>query len=311
MAAEINDTLQKIPVINQIAKWTNQLKLPGLDGFTLYDLLSLYSIGILKGTFSSRAGAIAFSFFMAIFPFLLFILNLIPFVWFIDNFQQELLNYLEELLPPQTSGLFQDIFYDIANNPRAGLLSVVFILSVFLMSNGVNAIFTGFEFSYHTKINRTIVRQYIVAVGIAIIIAFLLLIAVIATIYFTVIIEQFNSLGVVGDSLILAKYGRYAILVAVLVLGISILYYFGTKEGRKTRFFSIGSFFTAILIILTTYLFSIYVENFSAYNKLYGSIGALLILMLYIWLNSNILLLGFELNGTLYNLKQKSKSLDA
>lgn len=311
MAAEINDTLQKIPVINQIAKWTNQLKLPGLDGFTLYDLLSLYSIGILKGTFSSRAGAIAFSFFMAIFPFLLFILNLIPFVWFIDNFQQELLNYLEELLPPQTSGLFQDIFYDIANNPRAGLLSVVFILSVFLMSNGVNAIFTGFEFSYHTKINRTIVRQYIVAVGIAIIIAFLLLIAVIATIYFTVIIEQFNSLGVVGDSLILAKYGRYAILVAVLVLGISILYYFGTKEGRKTRFFSIGSFFTAILIILTTYLFSIYVENFSAYNKLYGSIGALLIFMLYIWLNSNILLLGFELNGTLYNLKQKSKSLDA
>jgi membrane protein len=311
MAAEINDTLQKIPVINQIAKWTNQLKLPGLDGFTLYDLLSLYSIGILKGTFSSRAGAIAFSFFMAIFPFLLFILNLIPFVWFIDNFQQELLNYLEELLPPQTSGLFQDIFYDIANNPRAGLLSVVFILSVFLMSNGVNAIFTGFEFSYHTKINRTIVRQYIVAVGIAIIIAFLLLIAVIATIYFTVIIEQFNSLGVVSDSLILAKYGRYAILVAVLVLGISILYYFGTKEGRKTRFFSIGSFFTAILIILTTYLFSIYVENFSAYNKLYGSIGALLILMLYIWLNSNILLLGFELNGTLYNLKQKSKSLDA
>lgn len=311
MAAEINDTLQKIPIINQIAKWTNQLKLPGLDGFTLYDLLSLYSIGILKGTFSSRAGAIAFSFFMAIFPFLLFILNLIPFVWFIDNFQQELLNYLEELLPPQTSGLFQDIFYDIANNPRAGLLSVVFILSVFLMSNGVNAIFTGFEFSYHTKINRTIVRQYIVAVGIAIIIAFLLLIAVIATIYFTVIIEQFNSLGVVGDSLILAKYGRYAILVAVLVLGISILYYFGTKEGRKTRFFSIGSFFTAILIILTTYLFSIYVENFSAYNKLYGSIGALLILMLYIWLNSNILLLGFELNGTLYNLKQKSKSLDA
>ena len=311
MAAEINDTLQKIPVINQIAKWTNQLKLPGLDGFTLYDLLSLYSIGILKGTFSSRAGAIAFSFFMAIFPFLLFILNLIPFVWFIDNFQQELLNYLEELLPPQTSGLFQDIFYDIANNPRAGLLSVVFILSVFLMSNGVNAIFTGFEFSYHTKINRTIIRQYIVAVGIAIIIAFLLLIAVIATIYFTVIIEQFKTLGVVGDSLILAKYGRYAILVAVLVLGISILYYFGTKEGRKTRFFSIGSFFTAILIILTTYLFSIYVENFSAYNKLYGSIGALLILMLYIWLNSNILLLGFELNGTLYNLKQKSKSLDA
>jgi membrane protein len=307
MASEISDTLKKIPLISRVAYWVNQLKLPGLGGFTLYDLLSLYISGIIKGTFSARAGSIAFSFFMAIFPFLLFVLNLIPFVWFIDDFQQELLNYFEELLPPQTSELFQDIFFDIANNPRAGLLSFVFILSIFLMSNGVNAIFTGFEFSYHTKINRTIIRQYIAAVGVAIIVAMLLLIAVIATVYFSFVIDQFTSIGVVGDSLVLARYGRFAILIIVLILGISILYYFGTREGRKTRFFSPGSFFTAALIILTTYLFSIYVENFSAYNKLYGSIGALLILMLYIWLNSNILLLGFELNGALYNLKRKSK----
>jgi membrane protein len=308
MASEISDTLKKMPLISRIAYWINQLKLPGLGGFTLYDLLSLYISGIIKGTFSARAGSIAFSFFMAIFPFLLFVLNLIPFVWFIDDFQQELLNYFEELLPPQTSELFQDIFFDIANNPRAGLLSFVFILSIFLMSNGVNAIFTGFEFSYHTKINRTIIRQYIAAVGVAIIVAMLLLIAVIATVYFSFVIDQFTSIGVVGDSLVLARYGRFAILIIVLIFGISILYYFGTREGRKTRFLSPGSFFTAALIILTTYLFSIYVENFSAYNKLYGSIGALLILMLYIWLNSNILLLGFELNGALYNLKQKFKN---
>lgn len=305
MASEISDTLKKIPLISRLAYWANHFQVPGLGGFTLYDLVSLYVIGIIKGTFSTRAGSIAFSFFMAIFPFLLFILNLIPFVWFIEDFQQELLNYLEDLLPPQTSGLFQDIFYDIANNPRAGLLSFVFLLSIFLMSNGVNAIFTGFEFSYHTKINRTIIRQYIVAVTIAIIVSILLLFAVIATIYLTFIIDQFQSIGVVGDALVLARYGRFAILILVLILGISILYYFGTKEGRKTRFFSPGSFFTTILIILTTYFFSIYVENFSAYNKLYGSIGALLILMLYIWINSNILLLGFELNGTIYNLRRK------
>jgi len=131
MAVEISDSLKKIPVICSIAYRMNETKLPGFEGFTLYDLFSLYIIGILKGTFSTRAGSIAFSFFMAIFPFLLFILNLIPFVWFIDNFQQELLNYLEELLPPQTAGLFQDIFYDIANNPRAGLLSFVFCFLYF------------------------------------------------------------------------------------------------------------------------------------------------------------------------------------
>ena len=86
-----------------------------------------------------------------------------------------------------------------------------------------------------------------------------------------------------------------------------ILYYFGTREGKQSRFFSIGALFTTLLIILTSYLFGIYIENFSQYNELYGSIGALLILLLYIWLNSNILLLGFELNASLNRLKKKAK----
>lgn len=289
--------------ISKLALFLHRIKLPKLDGLSLYDVLKLYVVGIIKGTFSTRASSIAFSFFMAIFPFLLFILNLIPFVWFIDDFQAELLSFIENILPPQTVGFFQDMFYDIANNPRAGLLSFVFILSIFLMSNGVNAIFTSFEFSYHTNINRTIIRQYIVAVGVAIIIAVLLLLTVIATIYLTYVIEEFKDLKVFGDSILYAQIGRYAIFIIMLFIGISTLYYFGTREGRKTKFFSIGALFTTVLIIITTFIFSIYVENFSSYNKLYGSIGALLILMLYIWLNANILLLGFELNGTLYRLR--------
>ncbi len=289
--------------ISKLALYLHRIKLPKLDGLSLYDVLKLYVVGIIKGTFSTRASSIAFSFFMAIFPFLLFILNLIPFVWFIDDFQAELLMFIENILPPQTVGFFQDMFYDIANNPRAGLLSFVFILSIFLMSNGVNAIFTSFEFSYHTNINRTIIRQYIVAVGVAIIIAFLLLLTVIATIYLTYVIEEFKNFKVFGDSILYAQIGRYAIFIIMLFIGISTLYYFGTREGRKTKFFSIGALFTTILIIVTTFMFSIYVENFSSYNKLYGSIGALLILMLYIWLNANILLLGFELNGTLNRLR--------
>jgi len=299
--------LKPTNIITKFALGLHRIKLPKLDGLSLYDVLKLYLAGIVKGTFSTRASSIAFSFFMAIFPFLLFLLNLIPFIWFIEDFQTELLSFIENILPPQTSGLFQNIFHDIASNPRAGLLSFVFILSIFLMSNGVNAIFTSFEFSYHTKINRTIIRQYIVAVGVAIIIALLLLFTVIATIYLTYIINEFRSLGVFGDSILYAQIGRYLVFVSMLFIGISILYHFGTKEGRRSRFFSIGSVFTTLLIILTTFLFSIYVENFGSYNKLYGSIGALLILMLYIWLNANILLLGFELNGTLYRLRNNSK----
>ncbi len=306
MQDNIDKVIFDIPVVKHIAKLCTKIKLYKLEGLSLYDLFKMYFFGIIEGTFSTRASSIAFSFFMAIFPFLLFILNLIPFITFIDDFQNEVLLFLEELLPSKTVPFFNDIFLDIANNPRAGLLSFVFILSIFLMSNGVNAIFTSFEFSYHTKLNRSIIRQYIVAVGVALLLALMILFSVIATIYFTIIIENLKELGIVGDEIFWANVGRYGILLFVLFSAITILYYFGTRESRKSKFISVGSFFTTFLIIVTTYLFSIYVDNFSTYNKLYGSIGALLILMIYIWLNSNIFLLGFELNASIYRLKHKS-----
>lgn len=291
-------------IIRRLLIKCHRIDLP-IQNLTLYDLLKLYVFGIINGTFSTRAGSIAFSFFLAIFPFLLFILNLIPFITFIDDFQERLLAFIEKALPPGTAPYFTQIFMDIAQNQRAGLLSFVFLFSIFLMANGVNSIFTGFEFSYHTKNNRSIFRQYLVAVGVAIVIAFLLLTAVVATIVSTYLTQNLKDIGLLGDNFIWIEIGNFIVLILVLLVGISILYYFGTKEGKQTRFFSVGSIFTTIMILLTTYLFSLYIENFASYNKLYGSIGTLIILMVYIWLNSNILLLGFELNGTIYQLKQK------
>lgn len=306
MSDSFDRVVIKVPLLRHLVVLSKKLKVPGTEGLSFYRLIKLYVYGIIKGTFSTRASSIAFSFFIAIFPFLLFILNLIPFVTFIDNFQEELLAFIDDLLPPQTSDFFNEIFLDIASNPRVGLLSFVFILSIFLMSNGVNAILTSFEFSYHTQVNRTIVRQYLVAMGVAIIIAFLVLFTVISTIYLTYIIQDFKQLGVFIDEIYWIRMGRYAILIVMLYIGLNVVYYFGTKESKKASFFSAGGLFTTVLIILTTFLFSIYIEDFSTYNKLYGSIGALLILLLYIWINSNILLLGFELNAAIYKSKLKS-----
>lgn len=288
--------------------WKRKVKavvLPGMEGLTLYDLLVIFYGGIVKGTFSTRASAIAFSFFMAVFPFLLFMLNLIPFITFIDDFQIEFLVFMDSLLPPETTVFFNDIFEDIAANRRGGLLSFVFLLSIILMANGVNAIFTGFEFSYHTKVNRSIIRQYFIALGVSIILAFLLLTTVVVTIYLTYVVEDLKTVGVVTNGVILANVGRYVLFVMMIYIGVATLYYYGTREGKLSRFFSVGALFSTILIIVMTYLFGIYIENFSSYNELYGSIGALLILMIYIWINSNILLLGFELNASLIKLKKK------
>ncbi len=303
MSKPVEDKLKKIPLINFLVRLGKKIILPGFEGLSLYDLVEIYTIGIVKGTFSARASSISWSFFLSLFPFLLFLLNLIPYVP-IDGFQENFFDFITSALPKQSKLFFEDIYHDISSNPRTGLLSTVFILSIFLMTNGINAVFSGFEYSYHVTLNRNFVRQYIVALGVSIIVASLLLITVIGTLYFSYLVDNLNTMGVVDDTVFWLTIGKYALFIFMIFVIVATLFYFGTSEGKQNTFFSPGAFMTTFLIIVTTYLFGVYIDNFSNYNQLYGSIGAMLILMLYIWLNANLLLLGFELNASLIQLKK-------
>lgn len=281
------------------------LKIPGYVGFSFYDLLEMYVSGIVKGALSSRAGSIAFSFFMALFPFLLFILNLIAFIP-IDNFDAVLFNFIELLLPQESQSFFTEIFEDIRIKQRAGLLSSVFLLSVILTANGVSSIFSSFENSYHVELSRSFFRQYLYSMMVGVLLALLLLVGVAALIFFEIYILR-NLGELIPSEINWIRIGQIFFYILLNYISVAILYYFGTIEGKKTKFFSPGALMTCMLIFLTTYLFGIYIENFSKYNQLYGSIGALLIFLFYIWLNSSVLLLGFELNATLNRLKSKEQ----
>ncbi|MCB0466109.1 MAG: YihY/virulence factor BrkB family protein [Aequorivita sp.] len=293
-----------IPVIRELVQFSKRIKLPGLGEFSLYNLLDVYGTGIIKGTFSFRASSIAYSFFLALFPFLLFLLNLIPYIP-IDGFQTRFLIFFEALLPAQTSQFFYPIIADIAVNPRAGLISIVFFLSIFLSANGVNAIFSAFEHSIHVNINRSFFRQYFVALVVSIFLALLLLTSVGVILYGEYLIHDLKSRAYIKNDLFWISFFQFIVFLIMIYVVIATLYYFGTKEGKASSFFSIGASTTTALFVLTTYLFGIYINNFSNYNELYGSIGALLILMFYIWINANLLLLGFELNVSIRQLKDK------
>ncbi|WP_369993843.1 YihY/virulence factor BrkB family protein [Winogradskyella sp.] len=314
MSKHIEDKIENIPILNIVARFFKQIKLPGFEGLSIYDLLELYVMGIIKGALTTRASAIAFSFFTAIFPFLLFVIIVIPYVP-IDGFEVDFLEFLNSFLPPQTSEFFFGyIFEDIKANTSAELISTVFVLSVFLMANGVNAVFSGFESSYHRQMYRNVFKQYIFALGIALILALVLIltVAVFGYVQIYIILPLYESFGgTIGDEpgkeLGWIVFAKYLFFVIVIYLTTATLYYFGTKEGRHSRFFSVGAVLTTLLIILTSYLFGLYIENFGRYNELYGSIGALLILLFYLWLNSNILLLGYELNASLHFLRKYPK----
>ena len=299
----LRNRLNKFFLFKYFIEFIDSIKLPGYKGFSIFDLLEMYFLGIVKGALTARAGSISFSFFMAIFPFLLFILNLIPFIP-IENFDSILLNFIEILLPNDSQGFFSSIFQDIQSKPRGGLLSSVFLLSIILTANGVSAIFAGFEESYHIELSRNFFKQYLYSMGVAVLLAFTLLIAVVFAVYFEIYIYN-NLKQLLQNTVNWLRLGQSFFYIFLIYFSVSILYYFGTIEGKKSNFFSPGALMTTLLIMVTTWLFGIYIENFATYNQLYGSIGALLIFMLYIWLNSNVLLLGFELNATLMRLKNE------
>lgn len=303
----LKQILDRIPIVSWFVAISSRARLPGFQGMTIYDLWETYSVGIVQGAFSLRASAISYSFFMAIFPFILFMLNLIPFVP-VANFQVEFLEFINGLLPVQAAGSFDSIFREIALQENTGLLTISFVTSLFFMSNGINAIFNGFERSYHSSFNRGMLRQYAIAVCVSLILSLFLLISVVLFGVVGVWISDLRAQDFMTQSstevgLILL---RYVSIIIMLYLFVSTLYFTGTKEGRQTKFFSIGSLVTTTLILISSYLYGIYIDNFASYNEIYGSIGALLILMIYIWLTANVLLLGYELNASIRSLKARN-----
>ncbi|PQJ82111.1 YihY/virulence factor BrkB family protein [Polaribacter glomeratus] len=307
MTKEIEKNISKVPILNLLVKFGKQIKIPGLEGMSLYDVLEMYGIGIIRGALTSRAGGIAFSFFMAIFPFMLFILTLIPYIP-IDGFPEGLFSFIKDVLPPQTFESVDSVLIDITNNQYGGLLSFGFLGSIFLMTNGINAIFGGFEYSYHVSDNRNVFRAYLISLAVSLLISFFLIITVTLVILYEVALVKMNDKGWLNnEDLNFFFYGKNILFLIMIFTTVAILFRFGTKQVKAIKFFSAGAILTTILSLFTFYLFGIYVVKFAQYNQLYGSIGTLLILMLFVWLNAIILLLGFELNATLFMLKRINK----
>lgn len=317
MAVTFEERLEKTPGIKKLVRFLKNSKMKAFEGLSFYGLLEIYIGGIVKGTLSTRASSIAFSLFMALFPLLIFLVTLLPFVIPLvsvghENFDTQFLAFLESFLPSATSDYFGEVYQQIKDQKRGGLLSSSFLLSIFLMTNGVSAIFAGFENSYHVELTRNFFKQYAYAFMVGLLLSFLVIIGAVAFVYFEfyivqnteVYLEQALGYNRKTGNVISIQLTKSLFLMLLFYLATAILYYFGTAEGRKARFFSPGALLTTLLFLLTSYLFGVYVEKFARYSELYGALGGLLILMVFIWLNSNILLLGFELNATLNALKK-------
>jgi membrane protein len=271
----------------------------GFGGVSLYEVLRFFIQGLFEGFITTRASAISFSFFLALFPFSIFLLTVIAYIP-IDNFQEELMFLISKVVPPNSFQAIEATIDDILSIRRGDLLSLGFLLALFFANNGVNAILTGFYQSYHKVELRNLFGQYGVSLGLTIALSTLFITSVALIIFSEVGISRLEDLRIVSNfssNLLFAV--RFIIIVLLVFLSLSLLFYYGPASQKTYRFISPGGILATVLLFVTSYAFSYYVSNFASYNKLYGSIGTLLVILLWIWVNSLAILIGFELNASI------------
>jgi membrane protein len=297
-------------MIQLILTISKKIKPIGFSGLSIYDVTKFFWKGLIEGAVTTRASSLAFNFFLAFFPSIIVFFTLIPYIP-IDGLQEILMELLSTVLPPSTNEITFSTLDDIINNPRGGLLSIGFILALYFSTNGINSLIEAFNASYHIRENRPLIQQRLLSLGLTLILSFMLIIAMGLIIFGKLTLGYLTDFYIISNSaaelILLAKW--FAILL-MLFFGISILFHLGPCIKSKWKLFTAGSMLATFGIIITSIGFNYYINHFSQYNKVYGSIGTLMIILIWMYFNSIILLTGFELNASISNAKEKRQDLE-
>jgi membrane protein len=288
--------------VSTVISLSKKIILPGFEGIPLYTVACTFINGLTKGYLTTRAAAISFSVFLAIFPFLIFLFSIIPFIP-VQNFQPMLLDIIRDFLPQMAFESVKETIIDIITRPRSSILFLNLLLTLYFSTNGVNSLMEAFNNTYHNIETRPWLRQYGISVMIVLINSFLLILSIGLMTFgsglLLWIIPEFldNSLFL----LVILQILRWVIILSLLLFAISFVYYFAPVRKKRFSLISPGSLFATFLIIITTLGFNFYVDHFSTYNALYGSLGTLMIVLFWIYINAISLLVGFELDASIRN----------
>ncbi len=288
---------------------SKQLILPGFKGIPLYDVIHFFLKQVKKIGLNERASAIAFNFIMAIPAACICIFTFVPYLPVSKLFTKELLRLTRDISPNQNVYNFVSTFLDdFLNTQRGGLLSFGFLLVIFYASNAMLTVIRTFDKSIYEHERKTnFVKKRWKAIRLTVLVLGVMVGAVLILIgqgyLFKTIMNLFN---IEGSGIFWIKVLRWLITLFLFYYGIALIYKFGPSVKKRWRTFTPGATLATLLTVLSTFGFSYWVNNFSSYNKVYGSIGTVLIVMLLIYLNSLILLIGFELNVSITYLKAEA-----
>jgi len=278
--------------------WTRATVIPGFGTLSIYEVVSSFINDFFQGDLINKASALAYNFMLAFFPAMLFLLSLIPYIH-IKNFQTQLLGIVSSILPTNAYLAFENTINDIVVKQNGKLLSFGVIAALYFATNGVSNLMRAFNHSSLIIEKRSWLKRRIIATVLTVVISIALLVAIVIMIAGQWLLHLLQSHLLSGSHFwaALLPAFRWLIIIVIFFVTVSLLYRYGPSHKLKWPFLNPGSILATGLALLTSWGFAFYINHFSSYNKLYGSIGTLIVVMIWMYLNSLILLIGFELNA--------------
>jgi len=304
---------------NKITKWTESSAIVkrtkfflrslspwGVEGMNLYDVFRFFGLGLINGSVSIRAASISFRLLLAFFPAMILLLSVLPHTPLETN---DVMDALLLFFPGETVSLFELTVNDLLEKSHVSILSIGFVLTVIYASSSVNAILAGFNASYLLEKKGSPMLYYLISLFLLVILVVMLGVAV--------LLIGFSGQGLTwlsnnnwlpGELVPWLNIARWTMSLILVYFSVSILYHFGNPDRDKWRTFTPGATMTTILIVLLSVGFGAFITYLDSYNRLYGSLGTFLLLLVWVNANSSILLLGFEFNVSVHKARNEARS---
>jgi len=293
----------------RLIRWSKRVQLPGFGGFSLYAISRFFFDALVTGRLDTRASAIAFKLFVAFFPAVIVLLTLIPYIP-IDDLQAKLLSTFQGMLPYEVYTFVESTLHDLVLKKHGTLLSVSFVIGVYVASNSVNAILLGFSGSTNLTTWHTPMKQRLLSLGLLFALTILVMIAIPVLTISNSLVAWLNERGHLSSwfevaGLFAAKWGILMVLVLAML---ALLYNAGDPTRRHFYWITPGAILALVLVLVLSEALTFVFSNITDYNALYGSIGAILAVQLWIYLNMIALLVGYELNTSISRARRAQRS---
>lgn len=285
--------------------WSKKIVLPGFRGKPLFDVATFFFSQIKKVGLNDRARSIAFSFLTAIPAATIFICTVVPYLPVSQQIEKQLLYLTRDITPNQnTYVLVSNFLKDFLEKPRAGLLSFGFVLALFYSSNAMIGIMRSFNKSLIYNARRNAFQTRWMAIKLTALVLLIIIGSVIILVTTGNVLKYFHIRYSDHNLRWVFRTVRWVVIVPLFYMTIACIYKYGPSVQERWSLWSPGTLLATFLTILTTMGFSYWVNHFGTYNKVYGSIGTIMILMVLVYFNSLVLLIGFELNVSIHHVHE-------